>query len=306
MPKISEGTFALGSLFAFALWLFVILPLLYLPREVHSQEQIHSDQSAQRTTAEPKGTAEAPFFVQVIPAPKTAEERAQEAEDREEKKSADWWLVRWTAALFFGTAGLILATGVLGFFAYRQIKDMSRIGEAQIKAYVDISGAEIFFVGLGMLNTHARPMVRIVATNTGQSPAKNFIWNPTVEFISIGSAPNSLVRELGSNWRDILGVGIAVGQSHPDGALVPNMELLAFLDESDDGREMVMVRLRVQFEFEDVFDKRTTGEAYFAGIFKRNTGKIQTDWGETQWFGKLARMHRPRDWPDKIGQAKEG
>jgi predicted LPLAT superfamily acyltransferase len=59
-----------------------------------------------------------------MPSPKSAEERAQEAEEREEKKSADRWLVRWTAALFAATVGLILATGVLGYFGLQQSRDM--------------------------------------------------------------------------------------------------------------------------------------------------------------------------------------
>lgn len=41
MPKFSEGTFALGALFLFALWLFVALPILYAP-----QQQWHGGASA--------------------------------------------------------------------------------------------------------------------------------------------------------------------------------------------------------------------------------------------------------------------
>jgi hypothetical protein len=114
------------------------------------------------------------------------------------------------------------------------VNETQRIGEAQIRAYVDISSSEIFFVDLGVLNIDAHPMVRIIATNTGQSPARNFIWNPTVQYFSTGRSSS---KELGSNWRDILGVGIAVGQSHSVGAMVPEMELLKFLGESDGEKE---------------------------------------------------------------------
>jgi hypothetical protein len=124
MPKLSEGTIALGGLALLAIWLFIVLPILYLPREIHAQQQIRPIQRAENVDVKPDGSPQSPFSVQVIPAPKSAEERAQEAEDREEKKSADRWLVRWTAALFIATAGLIVATGVLGYFAYRQLRDM--------------------------------------------------------------------------------------------------------------------------------------------------------------------------------------
>jgi hypothetical protein len=70
-----------------------------------NQHERHGDRPASPADAEPKGSASAPFFVQAIPAPKPAEERAQEAEDREEKKHADRWLVRWTFALFAATIG---------------------------------------------------------------------------------------------------------------------------------------------------------------------------------------------------------
>lgn len=88
------------------------------------QNTTHSAEPAQSSSEQPHGTASAPFFVQVMPAPKSAEERTEEKDDREEKKAADRWLVRWTFALFAATIGLILATGVLGYFAYRQANDM--------------------------------------------------------------------------------------------------------------------------------------------------------------------------------------
>jgi hypothetical protein len=124
MPKLSEGVVALGGLAAFAAWLFIGLPLLYLPTEIHNQPEIHSSQPAQPTNTQPNGSLQSPFFVQAIPGAQTAEERAQEAEDREEKKSADRWLVRWTAALFLATLGLIVATLILAYFAFRQMRDM--------------------------------------------------------------------------------------------------------------------------------------------------------------------------------------
>jgi hypothetical protein len=125
MPKVTEETFALGGLAAFAIWFVVVLPFLYVPTSYSSeQKHVAAEQPGQSANAKPDGSASAPFVVQVIPAPKSAEERSQEAEDREEKKIADRWLVRWTAALFAATVGLILATGVLGYFGLQQSRDM--------------------------------------------------------------------------------------------------------------------------------------------------------------------------------------
>ena len=125
MPKITEGQYTLGGLTALAIWLFVALPfIIYSPTEIKAQKPNRIDQSEQQRATEAKGTANAPFFVEVIPTPKSAEELAAEATDRDEKKSADRWLVRWTASLFFATIGLIIATASLGYFASRQMRDM--------------------------------------------------------------------------------------------------------------------------------------------------------------------------------------
>jgi hypothetical protein len=97
---------------------------------------------------------ESPLFVQVIPIPKSAQEQAQEAKERDEKRSADRWLVRWTAALVAATLGLILATGVLGYFGYRQSKDMresiavaKRSADFAERALTDLERPWIFIFG---------------------------------------------------------------------------------------------------------------------------------------------------------------
>jgi hypothetical protein len=130
MPRDAdaEGMIVLRGLPALAIWILASLPAVYAQEPSaggpDSSQETHANQPTQQPGAEPRGTADAPMFVQVIPAPKSAQERDHEAEDREEKREADRWLVRWTAALFFATFGLIVATGVLGYFAYRQLRDM--------------------------------------------------------------------------------------------------------------------------------------------------------------------------------------
>jgi hypothetical protein len=134
MPKCWEGRIVLVGLGFFAIWIFVVLPFLYAVPRLESPRQTYRDDHHQGTAAEPRGTEDAPFFIQVVPSRKTAEERTQEADDREEKKSADRWLVRWTAMLFIATVGLILATGLLGYFAFRQARDT--------KTSIDLARAE--------------------------------------------------------------------------------------------------------------------------------------------------------------------
>ena len=120
VPKITEGQYALGALTIFSIWVFMVLPFLYRQEPIYKYQPYPSTTS-QNTTNDPKGTPEAPFFIQVLPGPDAAEKANEEHEDRLEKQSADRWLVRWTMALFVATACLFVSTGVVGYFAYRQI-----------------------------------------------------------------------------------------------------------------------------------------------------------------------------------------
>jgi hypothetical protein len=186
MPKISEGSVALTGLFALAIWLFVALPYIYGPTPSGYRNEPHSSEPAKAASTEPKGTASAPFFVQVIPAPKSAEESAQEAEDREEKKNADRWLVRWTFALFAATIGLILATGILGFFAWRQAKDMKESVAAANRSVViserALTELEAPFTAIKVMESgltrkysemgHDFGILQFAITNHGRTPAR--------------------------------------------------------------------------------------------------------------------------------------
>lgn len=309
--------FAIGGSFA---WGILYAEPMTDNRPTKQKEDTAGTQA--KTPQQERGTDNSPTAIPQIPSDDLKAEKPTNDARASQEPEKGWLQKVWTDpnATFAGAVALFtLALVIVGAWQARRLRqtveatekasaETRRIGEAQIRAYVDISSAEIYFVGLGMLSTQAHPMVKIIATNTGQSPARNFIWNPTIQYFSagIGTTPRSLAREFGSNWRDILGVGIAVGQSHPDAALIPEMELLKFLGEDDGDKGTVLVRLRIQFEFEDVFDKRNIGESYFAGMFKRMTGQtFRTDWGETQWSGKLARMNRPSDWPDGKSQRKE-
>jgi len=133
VEKLSEGRVTIGALILLALWLLVGLPWLNTPLERKEYREA-SRRPAEGPQSQPDGSSKSPYFVQVIPAPKSAQERKEEAEDREEKKASDWWLVRWTFALFAATIGLILATGVLGYFGWRQSRDMQDSIEAAQEA----------------------------------------------------------------------------------------------------------------------------------------------------------------------------
>ena len=181
MPRITEGTIALGSLFAVAIWCLLGLPIYYGPPNLGEQQRVVGERAAQNTNVKPDGSIAAPFVVQVIPGLKSAEERSQEAEDREEKKSADRWLVRWTFALFAATIGLILATGVLGYFAYRQSRDMKASIEIARKAAAHEFRAYLYVkIVAGTVAIDKRIEFEAQIINYGRSPAENVKFAQTV------------------------------------------------------------------------------------------------------------------------------
>lgn len=113
----------------------------------------------------------------------------------------------------------------------------------------------------------------------------------------MGTETKSIARGLGANWREIRGIGIAVSDEHSDSAILPLL-LMKFLRENNSNQRFVLVRLRIQFEFEDVFNVKISDETYFSGGFIRTPGEIHpTNVGNTEWTGKLSRVSKPNDWP---------
>jgi len=175
------------------------------------QHEIHSAETTKDAEGQPQGTVTAPFFVQVITSPKSAGERAQEEEDREEKKAADRWLVRWTFALFAATIGLIIATGVLGYFGFQQSRDMqASIGLSErsakaAEAAVRVSEQHLISVERAFVYAKGHTVTAINDANgTTRTVALTIIWENS------GSTPTrkafnhlnvgSFTKELGNDF----------------------------------------------------------------------------------------------------------
>lgn len=128
MSKLSQGPIGLWLLAAFAIWAFGVLPFLYGPpprfaESSHKQES-HPTQPKQQASAEPRGTASEPFFVQVLPPNKSATEADDERHEREQKASNEWLLMVWTAVLACFTIALVLVAGVQAGFFWIQLRYM--------------------------------------------------------------------------------------------------------------------------------------------------------------------------------------
>ncbi len=298
MPRISEGQVAIGALIAFAAWLFVGLPWLLSPIErIEYREAPQA--TAQSPQAQPNGSAQAPFFVQVIPAGKSTQERTEEAQDREEKKSSDRWLVRWTLALFLATVGLIVATGALGYFAYATIRETRRIGVAQVRAYVSIKEVRVDFH-----SEYIHPIISFIATNSGQSPARNFISNITLQYVG-----NPVDRQITfkRDWLNQVGISIPAGTDAPRERFhIPNMSIKLHVEGQQAIATHCVVRALIRFRYTDVFNNEWLEEAYFAGLATKNFD-VQMIAGEAPVFwhgGELFAVTKTSDW-DTVSEGQD-
>jgi hypothetical protein len=206
MLKITEGQYVLGAATAFAVWVFAVLPFLYgpVPRSAETSQppHAHSEQAAQYAQTEPRGTIDAPFVVKVLPTPKTVEEAANEAQERREKSSTDWWLMVFTGFVAVFTLMLAGATVQLYRAGERQLKLIERNATEQsrdIKASIDLARAEFVSAHYPrIILRDARVVgenVIYLLTNIGATPAIIIESWIMVEFVE-QSTPISPLRSL--------------------------------------------------------------------------------------------------------------
>lgn len=142
---------------------------------------------AQEPQADRRGTEQSPLIIKTIPTPKTEEEANREAEERQNKLSTDWWMVRFNGLLaLFALLQFIwitrqvvwmrrsFATSETSASAARDAADTARqtvqtmqdTAERQLRAYIGITMAGMNLDGQSLI-------VRTAVQNTGLTPAYN-------------------------------------------------------------------------------------------------------------------------------------
>ncbi len=144
MPKLTEGTFALGGLAFFAFWLFIYLPVLHpILTEKYQNQQSHAAQD--HGPSGQRGTPSNAAPLQLLPEnQKTSGHQDNPKENGGEFWSAkltDWLLAAFTLALviftrrlYKATAGLFTETAGLREAAAEQSRDMKASIAAAQKA----------------------------------------------------------------------------------------------------------------------------------------------------------------------------
>jgi hypothetical protein len=172
-----------------------------------------------------------------------------------------------------------------------------KIGEAQVRAYVNIKSA-----GMDFLLGDIHPRILFVAYNSGQSPARNFIWNITLQYVGLPINRESVFNE---NWLEGAGMDIsASSDAPPTGAIIPNMSVKQFIEGPAPGVLISMVRVKIEFRFADVFERDWFGETFFAGTMqKKQISLDDLQQGVSPWVGDIFPIAKPCDW-DEIRKAE--
>jgi hypothetical protein len=190
--------------------------------------------------------------------------------------SADGWVAFFTLALTLSTVGLWFATIHAAERAdaasLRQVLETRRIGQAQVRAYVSLVNVGVAFASWVPDDVVAQ--VQVTPKNDGQSPARGFVWRPTLRFYGEGKR-----RSRGSSlWVSQGGVTVpANSPGRPDSLLMGDMRAFQFAR----GHENITINLRIEFQYVDVFDNLIREETYFVG----HTSVVRDQNGRPIWAG---------------------
>src|ERR1700733_5528294 len=249
----------------------LIVVLLLSGSAAHSQRSQQNGQETQSTqqptATDQRGTDQSPLVVNVLP-PEAAEDKAKhEAADRAPKDKLDRNPVRLAIASIVVAFLQFVAIGIQAVFlwfafqaAKSAVNETRRIGEAQVRAYVSIKSA-----GIGYSGKEQLPFVHFVARNTGQSPARNFLWDVTIQYTAGGQKQTSMFNP---DWLSGVGLDIAATDEITSQMVVILRPLKVFRDNWGGNLitipvRNVFVRIRIGFRFTDVFDHDWFGESYF-------------------------------------------
>lgn len=210
----------------------------------------------------------------------TSQNSRQEKGETGRDKLTDWLLVAFNLGLFVSTVLLWRATRRTAKIAEDAVKVSQGIGQAQVRSYVSIKSAQIYFAG-----EDASPFIAIIAVNSGQSPALGFVWAPILEYLA--DVEPEITYDPGEEWLNQPGVDISPS-SESTGMYVP-IEI-SLVERVSKQREMpghLGVSLTIEYAWTDVFGNMTYDVASFAGVVENYKGRKRprlheldtSDWG---------------------------
>jgi|ERR1035437_1234894 hypothetical protein len=170
-------------------------------------------------------------------------------------------LITATATIFIAwfTLSLRQATDRLWFAGERSAIIQRRIGEAQVRAYVSIKSVQIYFGG-----DDGMPFIEVVAANSGQSPAINFVWAPEIYYLS--ETVEEVVKEVSEEWADQPGLDIHSASQNSAIYVVDDFVLAEKIAVDGVVPDRIAVSITVHYTWTDVFGESFMDYASFAGM----------------------------------------
>lgn len=104
------------------------------PLKIEQPPQAKTAIASDSANANQRGTENSPLIVKVLPTPKTAEEAANDKQDRDEKTASDWWIIKLTGALALIGALQLLVFGYQALKLRQTVHSMNAQSE-DIKRY---------------------------------------------------------------------------------------------------------------------------------------------------------------------------
>jgi hypothetical protein len=273
--------------------------------------------TARDTLNDKRGTKDQPLTINVVPTPEqqTAAERdAAEAKvkaSREERLlEYTWYLVIVGAVQFLIFLLQLIAFSYQAYKLRQTVQSSERaiavtriIGEAQVRAYVSIKSAAIYFLG-----DTAMPAVEIVAANSGQSPALNFVWTPEVHYLPDQVAEH-YVSEVDEEWAAQPGVDIHSAGENSGLFFVDDFAMVERIAVDGKIPERMGVSVTIQYTWTDVFGKSFVDLASFAGVAEIKSAadnqRAVHPLNTSQWVCRLTPIAKGETWAGVMVKAPE-
>lgn len=174
------------------------------------------------------------------------------------------WLI-YRTLLYTRTAAEAARDAVIE--AKEATKVARRIGEAQVRAYLSIKEAYIYFTGPDGL-----PFIEISVVNSGQSPALGFDWIPQISYLQETVEP--IVSNVEDGWDKEHGTDIGAGVEWK----APLFLLHNFILEKEVAAhgpipKHLAVGLTIHFSWTDVFGQTCSDYANYMGMAVAGDGE---------------------------------
>lgn len=164
-----------------------------------------------------------------------------------------------TLAIAWFTLSLRQSTDRLWIAGERSTIAQHNIGMAQVRAYVSIKSAEVRFMG-----DDGMPFIEIVAFNSGQSPAINFVWAPEVYYLS--DTVEEVVKDVHPDWAKQPGLDIHAASETKGSYLLDDFILTEKIAIDGVVPTQIAVSVTIHYIWTDVFGESFMDYASFAGM----------------------------------------